>query len=126
MGRGHREPNHPVRDLATGKVENTSQKHGFVVVPESLPADLETTHLSLFDGTIEGLRSTTRRAFSVQYHPEASPGPHDSHYLFDRFIEMIDGRSEEHTSELQSLMSISNAVFCLKKKQMSGQYSYTH
>ncbi|MFN4089797.1 MAG: glutamine-hydrolyzing carbamoyl-phosphate synthase small subunit [Alphaproteobacteria bacterium] len=93
MPLGHRGANHPVKDLTTGKVEITSQNHGFVVVPESLPADVETTHLSLFDGTIEGVRSTRRPAFSVQYHPEASPGPHDSHYLFDRFIEMIDGKS---------------------------------
>jgi len=93
MELGHRGANHPVKDLTTGKVEITSQNHGFVVVPESLPADVETTHVSLFDGTIEGVRSTKRRAFSAQYHPEASPGPHDSHYLFDRFIQMIDGKS---------------------------------
>ena len=93
MELGHRGANHPVKDLTTGKVEITSQNHGFVVVPESLPADGETTRVSLFDGTIEGVRSTKRRAFSAQYHPEASPGPHDSHYLFDRFIQMIDGKS---------------------------------
>jgi len=93
MELGHRGANHPVKDLTTGKVEITSQNHGFVVVPESLPGDVETTHVSLFDGTIEGVRSRKRRAFSAQYHPEASPGPHDSHYLFDRFIQMIDGKS---------------------------------
>ena len=93
MELGHRGANHPVKDLTTGKVEITSQNHGFVVVPESLPGDVETTHVSLFDGTIEGVQSRKRRAFSAQYHPEASPGPHDSHYLFDRFIQMIDGKS---------------------------------
>ncbi len=87
---GHRGANHPVKDLATGKVEITSQNHGFVVVDESLPAGVEKTHVSLFDGTLEGLAVTGKPAFSVQYHPEASPGPHDSHYLFERFIAMID------------------------------------
>lgn len=87
---GHRGGNHPVKDLSTGKVEITSQNHGFAVNPESLPDDVEATHVSLFDGTNEGIRSTRYRAFSVQYHPEASPGPHDSHYLFDRFMELMD------------------------------------
>jgi carbamoyl-phosphate synthase small subunit len=90
LHQGHRGGNHPVKDLQTGKVEITSQNHGFAVELESLPSDVEATHVSLFDGTNEGIRSTTHRAFSVQYHPEASPGPHDSHYLFDRFMEMMD------------------------------------
>ncbi len=90
MDIGHRGANHPVKDLATGKVEITSQNHGFVVLPESLPSNVEQTHVSLFDGSLEGIRAKDRPAFSVQYHPEASPGPHDSHHLFDRFIEMID------------------------------------
>ena len=90
MERGHRGANQPVKDLTTGKVEITSQNHGFCVVPESLPKNVEVTHVSLFDGTNEGIRATDRQAFSVQYHPEASPGPTDSHYLFDRFVEMID------------------------------------
>ena len=90
MERGHRGANQPVKDLTTGKVEITSQNHGFCVVPESLPENVEVTHVSLFDGTNEGLRCTDLPAFSVQYHPEASPGPTDSHYLFDRFVEMID------------------------------------
>jgi len=90
MVRGHRGANQPVKDLTTGKVEITSQNHGFCVIPESLPENVEVTHISLFDGTNEGLRCTDRPAFSVQYHPEASPGPTDSHYLFDRFVAMID------------------------------------
>jgi carbamoyl-phosphate synthase small subunit len=90
MKLGHRGANHPVKDLQTGKVEITSQNHGFVVLPETLPANVEVTHISLFDGSNEGIRLKDKPAFSVQYHPEASPGPHDSHYLFGRFIKMID------------------------------------
>jgi carbamoyl-phosphate synthase small subunit len=92
LERGHRGANHPVKDLATGRVEITSQNHGFVVVPDSLPAEVETTHVSLFDGTNEGIRLKDRPVFSVQYHPEASPGPQDSHYLFRRFMDLIDER----------------------------------
>jgi carbamoyl-phosphate synthase small subunit len=90
MARGHRGANHPVKDLQTGKVEITSQNHGFVVVPESLPEDVEVTHVSLFDGSNEGFRLKDRPVFSVQYHPEASPGPQDSHYLFQRFVELME------------------------------------
>ena len=90
MARGHRGANHPVKDLATGKVEITSQNHGFVVVPESLPKDAEVTHVSLFDGSNEGIRLKGKPVFSVQYHPEASPGPQDSQYLFDRFVKLMD------------------------------------
>jgi carbamoyl-phosphate synthase small subunit len=90
MPRGHRGANHPVKDLVTGKVEITCQNHGFVVDPESLPRGVEPTHLSLFDNTNEGLRMVGRRVFSVQYHPEASPGPQDSHHLFERFVALMD------------------------------------
>ncbi len=87
---GHRGANHPVKDMETGKVEITSQNHGFCVIPESLPGDVEVTHVSLFDGSNEGLRVQGKPIFSVQYHPEASPGPQDSHYLFQRFVDLME------------------------------------
>ena len=90
MARGHRGANHPVKDLLTGKVEITSQNHGFIVEPESLPPGVEPTHLSLFDGTNEGLRVVGKPVFSAQYHPEASPGPQDSHDLFERFVALMN------------------------------------
>ena len=92
MERGHRGANHPVKDLATGRIEITSQNHGFVVDPDTLPETLEVTHRSLFDGSIEGLRHRQKPAFCVQYHPESSPGPHDSRYLFERFTSLMDER----------------------------------
>lgn len=86
---GHHGCNHPVKDLKTGKVEITSQNHNFAVDPASLPPCLEVTHVNLNDGTVEGVRHRTLPAFSVQYHPEACPGPHDSGRLFDAFREML-------------------------------------
>jgi carbamoyl-phosphate synthase small subunit len=91
MHQGHRGGNHPVKDLETGKVEITSQNHGFVINADSLPAGVTQTHTSLFDGTLEGIRLDGKPVFSVQYHPEASPGPQDSHYLFDRFVALMEG-----------------------------------
>ncbi len=92
MDRGHRGANHPVQDLKTGKVEITSQNHGFVVKEDSLPKGVTKTHVSLFDQSLEGLAVRGKPVFSVQYHPEASPGPQDSHYLFDRFIKLMEGK----------------------------------
>ncbi len=94
LDRGHRGANQPVKDLTTGKVEITSQNHGFAVDTATLPATVRPTHVSLFDGSNEGLACTDRPAFSVQYHPEASPGPTDSHYLFARFADLIEGRAQ--------------------------------
>jgi carbamoyl-phosphate synthase small subunit len=86
---GHHGSNHPVKNLMTGHVEITAQNHGFAVDPESLPAEAEITHINLNDQTNEGIRHRSLPLFSVQYHPEASPGPHDSRYLFHRFTEMM-------------------------------------
>ncbi len=89
MHLGHRGANQPVKDIKTGRVEITSQNHGFEVIADELPENIEQTHVSLFDGSNEGIAVKGKPVFSVQYHPEASPGPQDSHYLFDRFIENI-------------------------------------
>ena len=93
MDRGHRGANQPVKDLVTGRVEITSQNHGFAVDEASLPEGVVVTHRSLFDGSNEGIACLGKRAFSVQYHPEASPGPSDSHYLFGRFVEEMEARA---------------------------------
>jgi len=93
MPQGHRGANQPVKDLITGKVEITSQNHGFVVTRESLPDGVTETHKSLFDGVVEGLSLDGKPVFSVQYHPEASPGPQDSFYLFQRFVDMVDAHA---------------------------------
>src|SRR6185437_14858434 len=90
LDRGHRGANQPVKELATGRVEITSQNHGFAVDGKTLPPGVRVTHTSLFDGSNEGLACTGRPVFSVQYHPEASPGPADSHHLFERFVAMMD------------------------------------
>ncbi|WMT89754.1 glutamine-hydrolyzing carbamoyl-phosphate synthase small subunit [Pelagibacterium sp. H642] len=89
MHQGHHGANHPVKDLTTGKVEITSMNHGFAVDRDSLPSGVRETHVSLFDGSNAGLQVDGKPVFSVQYHPEASPGPHDSHYLFTRFLNLV-------------------------------------
>ena len=89
---GHRGANHPVKFLENGQVEITSQNHGFAVDPDSLPDGVKVTHLNLYDGTVEGLRCVGRPIYSVQYHPEASPGPHDADYLFRQFLDEMEKR----------------------------------
>ena len=87
---GHRGANQPVLNKRTGQVEITSQNHGFAVDPDSLPDDVESTHINLNDNTVEGIRHRRFPAFGVQYHPEAAAGPHDSHYLFREFVTMME------------------------------------
>jgi carbamoyl-phosphate synthase small subunit len=89
---GHHGANHPVKDLDSGRVSITSQNHGFAVAEKSLPSTLRATHVSLFDGTLQGLARTDKPAFCFQGHPEASPGPHDIGYLFDRFVQLMEAR----------------------------------
>ncbi|MBP3038705.1 carbamoyl phosphate synthase small subunit [Bacillaceae bacterium Marseille-Q3522] len=101
---GHRGSNHPVKDLQTGRVAITSQNHGYTVEENSLAGtELEVTHVALNDGTIEGLKAKTAPIFTVQYHPEASPGPEDANYLFDRFIDLMDQTIQEREKECQSV-----------------------
>ncbi|WP_306046426.1 glutamine-hydrolyzing carbamoyl-phosphate synthase small subunit [Nioella sp. MMSF_3534] len=95
MNHGHHGANHPVKDLETGKVEITSMNHGFTVDSQTLPAGVKETHVSLFDGSNCGIRMTDKPVFSVQYHPEASPGPQDSYYLFERFAAAMQARKTE-------------------------------
>jgi len=90
---GHHGANHPVKDLDTGRVSITSQNHGFAVDEKTLPANLRATHVSLFDGTLQGMARTDKPAFCFQGHPEASPGPHDIAYLFDRFTALMETRN---------------------------------
>ncbi|MFC1659072.1 glutamine-hydrolyzing carbamoyl-phosphate synthase small subunit [Pseudomonadota bacterium] len=92
MYQGHRGANHPVKNLKENRVEIASQNHGFCVNKEDLPDNLEITHISLFDDTVEGIKVKGKPAFSVQYHPESSPGPHDSFYLFRNFVDMMEGK----------------------------------
>jgi carbamoyl-phosphate synthase small subunit len=92
---GHHGANHPVQDLDTRRVVITSQNHGFAVDPQSLPANLRPTHVSLFDGSLQGLARTDRPAFCFQGHPEASPGPHDISYLFDRFAALMNDAKKD-------------------------------
>ncbi|MDX2113418.1 MAG: glutamine-hydrolyzing carbamoyl-phosphate synthase small subunit [Alphaproteobacteria bacterium] len=107
MQQGHRGANHPVKNLITGNVEITSQNHGFAVSKDGLPEDVEITHISLFDGTIQGLRHKVRPIFCVQGHPEASPGPHDSGYLFDEFVGLVKNRIQDSGFRIQEKASAS-------------------
>jgi carbamoyl-phosphate synthase small subunit len=92
MNHGHHGANHPVKDVESGKVEITSMNHGFTVDSQTLPPGVIETHVSLFDGSNCGIRLADRPVFSVQYHPEASPGPQDSYYLFERFAKAMQAR----------------------------------
>ena len=98
MHQGHHGANHPVKDMTTGKVEITSMNHGFAVDKDSLPKNVEQTHVSLFDGSNCGIALKDLPVFSVQYHPEASPGPRDSHYLFTRFVELMRQRKQANAA----------------------------
>jgi len=93
---GHHGANHPVLDKDTGQVLITSQNHGFAVDAATLPSNVRVTHVSLFDGSLQGIARTDRPAFSFQGHPEASPGPHDLGYLFDRFVRMMDRKTRDN------------------------------
>jgi carbamoyl-phosphate synthase small subunit len=97
---GHHGANHPVRNLSTGRIEITSQNHGFSVHEEKMPRGVELTHRNLYDGTVEGLKSEELHAYSVQYHPESSPGPRDSGYLFDEFVEEASRADSQKSSRM--------------------------
>ena len=98
MKTGHHGANHPVKDLTDGRVVITSQNHGFAVDADTLPANARVTHISLFDGTLQGFELTDKPAFCFQGHPEASPGPHDIGYLFDRFTALMDAKRSGSTA----------------------------
>ena len=92
MHQGHHGANHPVKDYTTNKVEITSMNHGFTVARDSIPSNVEETHVSLFDGSLQGFALTDKPAFCFQGHPEASPGPHDVDYLFNKFVKLMEQR----------------------------------
>jgi len=106
---GHHGANHPVQDLDSGRVMITSQNHGFAVDVETLPANVRITHKSLFDGTLQGFARTDQPAFCFQGHPEASPGPHDVGYLFDRFVALMDKRKSGTIKDAKSVRDTSHA-----------------
>ncbi len=127
MHQGHHGANHPVKDFTTDKVEIVSMNHGFAVDRDTLPANAKETHVSLFDGSNCGIALTDRPAFSVQHHPEASPGPQDSHYLFDRFVELMD-KSKTDPPGLTAGVLPQRAVRCgrLLRRVAAGSIGLHH
>ena len=132
MHQGHHGANHPVKDLTTGKVEITSMNHGFAVDKDSLPKNVEQTHVSLFDGSNCGIALKDKPVFSVQYHPEASPGPRDSHYLFTRFVDMMrqaqaqDRVSDVRLDQLLRLQAFGDLRECASPRRALPQHRRGH